>query len=266
MRALVTGAAGFIGRHFAAELRARGWTVAATDVRPAPLVAAEDMRSWLRWDTARYDLVVHAAARSPHRAAIDSAPAMHLENRELDAALFRWAVATGQHRVLYFSSCAALDRTVLDDYGLTKLAGEQMAAVTRRAGVPVTVVRPFSGYGTDQGEDWPFGAFLARAKRRDDPFVIWGDGRQVRDWVHVDDIVAESLLAVDSGTAAPVSLCTGVGTSMTELATLMCTEAGYSPTFAYSGQSGGSPRRVGVPGFVRPKISIAEGVARAFRG
>lgn len=266
MRALVTGSAGFVGRHMTETLLRRGWDVTGVDIAPGRYGWQADLLQFLPQDRTTYDLVVHAAAWTPHRAAIDSSPTMHLNNRLLDASLMHWAARTGQGRVLYFSSCAVLDREGHDEYARTKMTGEQLAAVTRAAGTPVTVVRPFSGYGTDQGEDWPFGAFLGRAKSWEDPFTIWGDGSQVRDWIHIDDVVHEALLAVESGTTDPVSLCTGLGTSMTELATLMCAEAGYSPTLRYTGHSGGASHRVGVPAFRRPKISIAEGVARAFRG
>src|SRR6266498_4063810 len=216
-QALVTGAAGFLGRHFAAELRARGWDVAGWDV-----AEHKDCLFLFHNDVpgAPYDLVVHAAARSPHRAAIDGLPGTHVYNQLLDAAMFEWAIRTGQRRVLYLSSCAVLDPEP-DAYGQVKLAGERMAGQARACGVPVSVVRPYSGYGEDQSGQFPFGAFVARARRRADPFEIWGDGKQVRDWIHVDDLVAGALAVARAGTDEPVSLCTGTGTSMLQLARLV---------------------------------------------
>ncbi len=171
--------------------------------------------------------------------------------------------------MLYLSSCAALDAEP-DDYGLLKLTGERMAAQARRAGVPVTVVRPFSGYGEDQGVDWPFGAFVDRARRRADPFEIWGDGQQVRDWIHVDDVVRGALAVAESGTEEPVSLCTGVGTSMSALAQMTCAEAGYYPVIQpRSDRPAGSTWSVGDPTallrYYQPQVSLAEGVKRALR-
>lgn len=264
MKALVTGSAGFVGRHMAATLVRRGWDITGVDIAPGRFGWQADLLSYLPADRETYDLVVHAAAWTPHRAAIDSNPRMHLNNRLLDATLFHWAARTDQARVLYFSSCAVLDTGALDEYARTKLAGEQLAASARQCGVPVTVVRPFSGYGEDQSEDFPFRAFVERARRHEDPFVIWGNGRQVRDWIHIDDVVHEALQAVETETDMPVSLCTGIGTSMAELAALVCEEAGYRPGFKHTGVSGGAARRVGVPWFRRRKITIAEGVRRAF--
>ena len=268
MRALVTGSAGFLGRHFAAELEARGWDVDRVDLADGRGYDAFDVFRETVPD--RYDLVVHAAARSPHRAAIDGQPASHIYNQMLDAAMFDWAVRTRQYRVLYLSSCAVLDDEP-DAYGLVKLTGERMAAQARTADVPVTVIRPYSGYGEDQGADWPFGAFVARARRRADPFEVWGDGSQVRDWIHVDDVVAGAFAVAESGTEEPVSLCTGVGTSMTALASMACAEVGYEPRFAFNLDApGGVAYRVGDPTvmlrYYTPRVTIHDGVKRALAG
>lgn len=260
--ALVTGSAGFIGRHFVRELVSRGWTVSGRD-----LTDGTDALGVFRWGTDVFDLVVHAAAKSPHRAAIDTEPASHIYNQFLDAAMFEWAIRTRQRQVLYLSSCAALDAEP-DEYGRLKLTGERMAGQARECGVPVTVVRPYSGYGEDQDERFPFGAFVARARRREDPFEIWGDGTQVRDWIHVDDVVNGALALVDAAIPGPVSLCTGIGTSMRELVDLVCGEAGCRPTVQLRpDMPAGTGRRVGEPAhmlrYYQPQVSLEQGVKRA---
>lgn len=290
MRALVTGSAGFVGRHMVAELLRRGW-----DVNGADLAIGHDALEVFRMGRDVFDLVVHAAATAPHRAAIDSQPMNLALDLALDAAMFEWAVRTGQRRVLYLSSSAAYPVDLQNDfatarelredmirwdlynigtpdasYGWTKLAGERMAAAAAQAGLAVHVVRPFSGYGEDQGESWPFGAFAARARRREDPFVIWGNGEQVRDWVHISDVVAGALAVVDADERRPVNLCTGIGTSMRELARLMCAEAGYEPHFELREDApAGVAYRVGDPArmldIYRPRVSLAEGAQRAMR-
>lgn len=289
MRALVTGAAGFVGRHMVAELVRRGWDVARFDI-------VEGTNAFEAFWTVldRFDLVVHAAASSPHRAAIDSQAEHFIRNAHLDSAMFEWAMITRQSRVLYLSSCAAypaelqsaregpspllteddiyVDRPLppIDDYGWAKLTGERLAGAARRAGLPVTVVRPFSGYGTDQSENFPFRAFIERARRREDPFVIWGDGSQVRDWIHIDDVVAGALAVAEGDTDQPVNLCTGIGTSMLELAAMACEQVGYQPEFRpLTDKPAGVAYRVGDPTrfheFYKPQVTLAEGVARALR-
>jgi nucleoside-diphosphate-sugar epimerase len=288
--ALVTGAWGFVGRHMTRALRERGWDVVGCDIANPehPIDCLDVFRNGDRV----FDLVVHAAARAPHRAAIDGRPATMAYNQLLDAAMFDWALRTGQGRVLYLSSSAVypvvlqdgdpphdLHETATDmvhgimpdaGYGWTKLTGEKMAAAAAVEGLAVHVVRPFSGYGEDQGEDWPFGAFVARARRREDPFTIWGDGRQVRDWIHIDDVVAGALAVVDADVRQPVNLCTGRGTSMKELAGMIVAEAGYQPWVAYRPEApSGVAYRAGDPdrfhAIYKPKVSLEEGVARAVR-
>jgi nucleoside-diphosphate-sugar epimerase len=290
--ALVTGSWGFVGRHMTRALRERGWDVIGCDIAnpQAPVNCLDVFR---RGDRV-FDLVVHAAARAPHRKAIDAHPETMAYNLQLDAALFDWAVDTGQSRVLYLSSSAVYPvnfqdgsegtewklhevhtdsaRGIMPDagYGWTKLTGEKMAAAAAAAGLRVHVVRPFSGYGEDQGEDWPFGAFVTRARRREDPFTIWGDGSQVRDWIHIDDVVAGALAVVDADVREPVNLCTGRGTSMTELAAMIVAEAGYQPWVGYEPTAPrGVAYRVGDPDrffeIYQPKVSLEEGVARAVR-
>lgn len=308
VKALVTGAAGFLGRHFAHTLRARGWQVDGVDLRPMDYDALDWMLSgegtFVHSEadaldlftnpvpSVAFDLVVHCAAVEPHRVAIDGEP-MHLaRNLMLDAAMFEWAVRTGQGRVLYLSSSAVYsiyhqeksnNRLLREsmsnaeapdcdaNYGWCKTTGERMSVNARAAGLPVTVVRPFSGYGEDQDERWPFGAFAARARRREDPFIVWGDGTQVRDWIHVDDLVAGALSLVDNAVDGPVNLCTGVGTSMRDLVTLMCAAAGYSPTIELRpDKPTGVAYRVGDPTLLQrwytPTIDIATGVKRALGG
>jgi nucleoside-diphosphate-sugar epimerase len=154
------------------------------------------------------------------------------------------------------------------DYGWTKVTGEILARAARKAGLPVTVVRPFSGYGEDQSEDFPFRAIVERARRREDPFTIWGDGRQVRDWIHIDDVIAGILAVVESGTDEPVNVCTGVGTSMVDLARMACEVAGHEPEFEFRlDQPAGVAYRVGDPTrfhqYYKPQVSLREGVERA---
>lgn len=289
MRALVTGAAGFVGRHMTAELIRRGYVVTRCDT-----ALGWDALDLFRKDRVRFDLVVHAAAAEPHRAAIDGRPMNLATNLMLDAAMFDWAVRTEQRRVLYLSSSAAYPVDLQEDfarpralheddiaterlknigrpdaaYGWTKLTGEKLAAAAGDAGLPVHVVRPFSGYGEDQGESWPFGAFAARARRREDPFTVWGDGTQARDWIHISDVIAGALAVVDADERRPVNLCTGVGTSMAELVGLFCKAAGYSPEIELrTDKPAGVAYRVGDPARLNEhytaKVSIEEGVARA---
>lgn len=299
MRALITGDRGFLGRHFSAELKRRGWEVYGLDTKAS---SAQDCRAYFRhdvhtWSTTRshFDLVVHCAAVVGGRETIENNPLATAESLSIDAEMFRWAAVARPGRVLYFSSSAAypveLQRqgfgvplredylafrsgattqsliSMPDEiYGWSKVTGELLSDRLRRAGVPVTVVRPFSGYGSDQDDTYPFRAILERVKRREDPLEIWSDG--VRDWIHVDDIVAGALEVVADGTEQPVNLCTGRPTSFTALARLMAVAAGYEPAIhVLADKPAGVAYRVGDPErmvhFYIPQVGLEQGIVRA---
>jgi nucleoside-diphosphate-sugar epimerase len=153
-------------------------------------------------------------------------------------------------------------------YGWSKVTGELLAGKLRAAGVPVTVVRPFSGYGEDQDPSYPFRAITDRARRREDPLTVWC-GSCVRDWIHVDDVVAGALAVADSGTEKPVNLCTGRATSFWDLAAMAAEAAGYEPEIrALSDKPQGVAYRVGDPnrmmlGYYQPVITLEQGLRRA---
>lgn len=263
-------------------LEERGWLV-----HPADIVDGIDALQGFRDSRdvgLPYDLVVHAAAAGPNRKAIDTQRGNFPYNVMLDAAMFEWAIRTQQRRIVYLSSSAVYSNEIhmitgprpfyendaypyrtFDTYGETKRFGEQLAVNARNAGVRVTVVRPFSGYGSDQSEDFPFGAFVGRARRREDPFMIWGNASQVRDWIHIDDICAAIMTLVEADVDAPVNICTGRGVTMRDLA-LLCHEAvGYAPRIDVDPTAPmGVLFRVGDPtllhSYYTPKITIEEGV------
>lgn len=297
--ALVTGSAGFVGRHMTRYLRNVGWEVLDFDVTNG---AGEDALEVFRVCDKVFDLVVHAAAAGPNRVAIDRTRANFAYNVQLDSALFTWAMDTQQRHVVYLSSSAAypvkyqtdpssmmtlsenlikLDSADEPDswYGWTKLTGERLAVVAREAGVPVTVVRPFSGYGEDQSLDFPFRAFINRAVHRLDPFEIWGNANQVRDWIHISDVVRGIMALVDADAQSQhhaVNLCTGMGTSMSQLASLIRVlireryDSTYMPRLHVDETAPlGVLNRVGDPTlftqFYEPRVSLVSGIERALR-
>jgi nucleoside-diphosphate-sugar epimerase len=287
MKALVTGNEGFIGRHLQAGLEALNFDVYGVDLR-----SGVDCRTVFRDSDQRFDLVLHCAAHVGGRVDIDGrAGFIAAYNSQLDAAMFEWALRTRPGRIVYFSSSAAypaqaqsgpgqLHEAEIDpadplpaesSYGQSKLWGEYLARLVQAENVPVSVFRTFSGYGTDQATSYPFAAFIRRALAREDPFTVWGPGTQVRDFVHVDDIVATVLTAVETGHDGPLNIGTGYGISFLELARLTAMLAGYDPEIQpQSDKPTGVMHRVAdvtqLCDLRRPRVSLGEGIQRALNG
>ena len=287
MKILITGDAGFVGRHFRAKFESEGHTVVGVDI-----VNGIDARDFFRTDNTYFDKVIHLAAVVGGRKMIEGSPLALAVDLSIDAEMFGWAMRTEPGCITYFSSSAAYpiklqtagatsslqeDDIDLDwisnpdlSYGWSKLTGEMLAAHARASGLTVHIFRPFSGYGSDQALDYPFPSFIARGKAKADPFQIWGNGNQIRDFIHIDDIVEGSL----AGCLADIkvaNLCTGIPTSFNDLAALVAQVAGYAPEVQHlPSEPVGVQYRVGDPWFMetfyKPQISLIEGIQRAFAG
>ena len=285
MRVLLTGHCGFVGRHLHKAMEARGWDVTGID-----LTDGADALDFFRTDDTRYDLAIHAAAIVGGRASIDGSPLGVATNLALDSWYMRWLVRTKTPRAVFFSSSAAypvelqqpgevrrlyeedidLDQPRLPDasYGWAKLTGERLARYAEAEGCRIFIPRPFSGYGEDQADCYPFPAFIQRAKRRDDPFEVWGSGGSTRDWIHIDDLVGAVLAGIDHDVTGPVNLGWGRATSFDQLAGYVTDAAGYAPKVKHVASAPqGVHHRVCDPSrmlsLYRPRIPLEEGIRRA---
>lgn len=284
MKILITGHRGFVGRQFC--LKYQSHTVLGIDIKDG-----SDARDFFRTDDSHFDLVVHLAAIVGGRATIESAPLSVAVDLSLDAEMFNWALRTKPRRVVYFSSSAAypvelqrgdpyklkesdidLNKIANPDltYGWSKLTGEYLAMFAAEAGLKVSVFRPFSGYGADQDLTYPFPTFIDRGMQRSDPFLVWGNGKQVRDFIHVSDIVDAVEMALRQGVEGPVNLGWGRPTSFNELARMVADEVGYDPIFEHRLDAPvGVEYRVSDPSkllsFYAPKITLEQGIRSALR-
>lgn len=295
-KALVTGSEGFVGRHFSEYLQDLGWDVTEID-----LERGQDAVDFFRSTTERFDLVIHAAYHVGGRVAIDGNNLLLASNLELDAAAFNYALRTNPGHFLYFSSSAVYpirlqngdiphrlresDATPVPNrldvhhlrhpepdahYGWAKLTGERLADQARSLGVNVHVVRPFSGYGEDQGFDYPFCSIVERAIEKD--FHVWGPPEQTRDWIHIDDVIGGCWAVLRENYGRPVNLCTGKSTTMGGLLKLAAGIAhgltlDDSQVTYLMDKPTGVIHRVGHPEnffkLYRPQVSLRTGVERA---
>src|SRR5918999_3010669 len=72
-----------------------------------------------------------------------------------------------------------------------------LLAYHREYGMKTASCRYFTVYGPRGVENHAVIAMIAKAFIRQDPFEVWGDGAQVRNWTHVDDIVRGTILAAE---------------------------------------------------------------------
>lgn len=244
----------------------------------------------------KFSDVYHFAAIVGGRLKIDGDPMVVALDLAIDAEFFYWICNYKPARVLYPSSSAAYpvdmqgsaasvalkeDAIRFDHslgqpdmtYGWSKLTGEYLAQIAaRHYGISVACVRPFSGYGEDQELAYPVPAIAARAANREDPFEVWGSGKQGRDFVHIDDCIDCILMAMEQihdGTA--INIGSGKLTTFLDLIHLFCAFAGYKPAInPLLDKPVGVHSRYADMAYVertfhwKPKISVEEGMRRVY--
>ncbi len=232
MKALVTGAAGFIGSHLTAALLDRGADVTGvdcfTDYYPRSIkesnvavnagrpgfhfiqasLQATDLGALLEDKTHVFHLAAQAGVRKSwgHDFRVYTDNNVDATQRLLEACVDR-----PLHRFVYASSSSVYGDNVsmpmredalpqpVSPYGVTKLAAEQLCYLYfANHGVPTTSVRYFTVYGPRQRPDMAFHRFI-RAALRGDAITLYGDGEQTRDFTFVTDAVAATIAAGDRG-------------------------------------------------------------------
>ena len=250
----------------------------------------------------KYDLpilgfhdIYHFAAYVGGRMAIENDPLSIAQDLSIDADFFYWISRQAPKRVLYPSSSAAYpidlqkERTATslkeEDidfrqlrepdllYGWTKLTGEYLAKLAAaHYGISIACVRPFSGYGEDQDLNYPIPAIVNRFVKKEDPLMVWGSGKQARDFVYIDDVLDAMELAIANITdGSAVNIGTGKATSFLDIISILSTIAGYQPDIKTSpGKPVGVFSRFGQPDFAgeklgwRAKVSLNEGLQRVY--
>ena len=232
MRALVTGAAGFIGSHLTSTLLDHGAEVVGLDcftdyyareIKEANL-AVNAGRPGFRFIESRIeetDLetllagvthVFHLAAQAGVRKSWGKEFREYIDNNvHASQVLLEACVAAPIEKFVYASSSSVYGNATKvpmreDDlprphspYGVTKLAAEQLGNLYHaNYGVPVTAVRYFTVYGPRQRPDMAFHRFM-RAAVEGRPLDVFGDGDQTRDFTFVADAVDATIAAARRG-------------------------------------------------------------------
>jgi UDP-glucuronate 4-epimerase len=228
---LITGAAGFIGSHLTDHCLARGWRVTAIDSfsdfyaesqkrRNLAQARAEPSFSLIEGDLLQLelgplvreaDVVFHLAAQPGVRPSWTQFDHYVRENIAATQRLLHAATTTSLDRFVLASSSSiygdALSLPTSEDvlprpvspYGVTKLTAEHLAQVYWRTfDVPTVALRYFTVYGPRQRPDMAFNRLLSSALSGE-PFELFGDGEQTRDFTFVSDAVEATLAAGERG-------------------------------------------------------------------
>ena len=263
MKALVTGAAGFIGSHVVERLLTLGADVFGLDcftnyyaraLKENNLSVARSISRFNFLETRIQDAdldkilhdcthVFHLAAQAGVRKSWGQDFSVYTAcNVEATQILLEACSRTTLQRVVYASSSSVYgDDGIIpmheehrpqpvSPYGVTKLAAEHLCHLYWRArGVPTVALRYFTVYGPRQRPDMAFHRFL-KAILTDAPVLLYGDGTQTRDFTFVQDAVSATIAAADRGESGRVyNIGGGSRVSVNHVLELMTACTGQQP-------------------------------------
>ena len=284
MRVLITGGAGFIGHHTAIYLSKKGFEVVVLDnlsrarkdsllllKRNGIRVIVGDLLGERLPKTlaeVRPEAVVHAAALISVEESFEKPLLYNKVNVEGTLRLLDELLRLDSVEYFIYLSSAAVygdpkylpideehPTEPLSPYGASKLAAEHYVKVYSNLGLKAAILRLFNVYGPRQNLEYAgvIAKFVNRI-RRGKPPVIFGDGKQTRDFIHVQDVVEAIQRALERRIEGVFNLAYGKPASVLELAEMLLriTKRDLKPIF--------KPPR---PGDVRHSYANVEKMAKA---
>jgi len=280
MRAVVTGAAGFIGSTLVDRLLAEGHAVTGLDDLSTGSLAnlsearagrsrgfrfeQADVRSPAVIDNierARPDIVFHLAAQADVRVSVER-PVFDAEVNIIGSLnVLEGARRAGTEKVVFASSGGTIygdpspddlplneanGQRPLSPYGVSKKAvGDYLAAYRHLHGLRYTALALANVYGPRQD---PYGeagvvAIFAQRLLSGESCTIYGDGKQTRDFVYVDDVVDAFARAAEAGDDLLINIGTGRETAVNQLYATIAHEAGVDAPPDYAPERPGELAR-----------------------
>ncbi|MDH3288414.1 MAG: NAD-dependent epimerase/dehydratase family protein [Betaproteobacteria bacterium] len=259
-RLLVTGGAGFVGTHFVRALLARGARI-RVPIHRRPMIVQDPGIEVVQADLSRLEdcrgvcdgvnFVIHAAGSVGAAGNSTSHAVSSITlNLVLTAQMLQAAAEMGVQRFLVFSSSTGYpvaDHPVKEEemwggpphpayfgYGWMRRYLERMSEfLASKLEIGIAIVRPTAIYGRydnfDSLASHVIPALIRRAVAREDPFEVWGTGNEVRDFLHVTDLVTGSLLALEKHAVCdPLNIGHGKAVTVNSLVRTVLTAAGHS--------------------------------------
>lgn len=246
------------------------------------------------------EIVFHLAATHGGRGYIDSHPADVCSNFSIDHHTFEASLLAGVEKVVMASSACvyppslqsqydsdyllkeedsnqfSLEKPMSADleYGWAKLMGEvQLNAFIKQYGIKGCSLRFVTAYGERENETHAIIALIHKANERMNPFVIWGNGEQSRDFTYVSDIVDGTVLAAEKiSDGSAINLGTGKRFKLKEVALEIFKILDFYPEVAFdtSKPTGVLSRALDISKARRllgwePKVSLKEGLERTVK-
>lgn len=240
---LLLGGNGFIGQALARKYAEMGYIVHIVSRRKASLncsrihlhAASLDDPKVLGKLLPQCDLVIHTASTCTPGS---SAAHPSKEGEENLLPLLRLLEALSEHpprQFIYISSGGTVygnptsvpvkenaPLLPISYHGAAKAAAEHFLQAYANTSYPLTVLRPSNVYGPGQQEPVGFGIIksVLRHLKSNTPMEIWGDGKALRDYLYIDDLVSAVVQCQQQNSLGTFNVGTGVGHSINEVVTL----------------------------------------------
>jgi nucleoside-diphosphate-sugar epimerase len=204
------------------------------------------------------ETVFHLAAVHGGRGYISTHPADICSNFAIDHHVFEACIDTNVEKIVFASTACVYPDKLQEkigsdyklkeedsnpfnlegfmsadiEYGWGKLMGEmQMISFKKQYGLKGCPVRFVTAYGPRENETHAIIALIYKAVEKRDPFEVWGNGQQERDFTYVEDIVEGSILAGQKILdCTPINLGTGKKYKIIEVIELICKILDWEPS------------------------------------
>ena len=241
---VVTGGAGFIGSHIAEELSKDNEVVVIDNLHSGRVENVPENVKFIQADIRDYESIAKIMSQADyvfHEAALVSVvesvekPVLTEEINVLGTLNILRALSEGHGKLIFASSAAVYGDNQnlplkeeekpmpLSPYGVTKVSGEYYCKIFYELyGVPAVALRYFNVFGERQGYNQYAGVisiFINRALKNE-PLIIFGDGKQTRDFIYVKDVVKANVLVAEKKRAngEVFNVARGERTTILELA------------------------------------------------